>query len=240
MLYTSHTRKDTDRPTRPFGGPLDREIEEAALRACGELGYTRLTVEHLLERGPVGRSVFYRRFEGIADCFARAHGAAVERLAERVLRRAARWPEWRSGLRAGLIELLLLVESEPQIARALVIEVHAAGGEALARHNAAKRRFARAIDAERARVCLHSPAPSPGTAALIVGGIETLVRRHLEWGEPEDVWELLPQLLHFAVLPYLGPEAAQAELARSVRGKDGVATPVAALPDSAAATPSPA
>ena len=50
------------------------------------------------------------------------------------------------------------------------------------------------------------------TPAGVIGGIESLLYSRLYRDELDDLASLVPSLMYFAVLPYLGPAAAQEEM----------------------------
>lgn len=190
---------------------IEEAIQRAALRVCGEVGYAQLNVQAILARSGVSRSSFFRHYHGKGDCFSAAYTSAAERLADRLLARARRWPEWPNGLRAGLIELLLFCEAEPGAAYSLLSEFQAAGAGAVAAHERLKQRLADALDSGRALTSPHQSAPPPGTANLIVGGVAETLQQALRREESGELWGLLPGLMHLAAVHYLGPEAAEAE-----------------------------
>lgn len=191
-------------------GPVRDRLLDAMLLATADVGYEHVAVRHVVGRARAGRQSFYTYFENKDDCFAQAYAAAMEQLYDRVIGTAREQPGWREGLRAGLAELLGFCAEEPQVARALFIEVHAAGGEALAKRNEVMERFARAIDSGRDEAALQSPPSVTGT--FMVGAIETMICTRLMDGEPERIRDLLPGILHFVVLPYFGEDAAWEEL----------------------------
>jgi AcrR family transcriptional regulator len=191
--------------------PVRDRLLDAMLLAAADVGYEHVAVRHVVGRAGAGRQSFYTYFENKDDCFAQAHEAALERLYERVIGAAKQQPSWREGLRAGLADLLGFCADEPLVARALFIEVHAAGGKALANRNEVMERFARAIDSARNESS--SQSPPPVTAAFMVGAIETMVATRLTSGETDRIRDLLPGILHFVVLPYFGEDAAWEELA---------------------------
>ena len=51
------------------------------------------------------------------------------------------------------------------------------------------------------------PAP---TADAVVGGIALTVRHHVADGDVPGLWNVLPDLVYFALVPYLGPRRASA------------------------------
>ena len=221
-------------------GPVRERLLDAMLLAAADVGYEHVAVRHVVGRARAGRQSFYTYFENKDDCFAQAYAEAIDRLYDRVLGAARERTDWREGLRAGLAELLGFCDEEPQVARALFIEVHAAGGEALVKRNEVMERFARAIDSGREEAPVPSKAPAV-TGTFMVGAIETMICTRLMDGEPEKIRDLLPGILHFVVLPYFGEKAAWEELTAAplaswtAARRDGRATPKA--PSSIAAVP---
>lgn len=183
---------------------------EAALSAVGELGYRAASVRAILERSGGHRAQFYEHFASKEDCFERAYAVWIERLCVGLLGAAATAGGWRPGLRAALTSLFELAAERPAIARALLVEVQVAGGEALARREEALERLAAALDGVRERLG-PDEAPPAATGMFVVGGVEAAVCEALAGDEPERVWEALPELMRFAVGAYLGEEAAREE-----------------------------
>ena len=204
----------------PFPGHRVRRARErlleAVLLASGERGYEHISVQDVIERAHASRATFYKHFEDKEDCFAQAYADAANWLYQRLTSIAKRQPSWREGLRAGMSELLEFCANQPLLARALLVEPHAAGGAALAEHDLLMERLSHAIDRARREIPSRQ-APPPVTATFMVGAIETLVRAKLMSDEPETAPEMLPGLLHFVVMQYFGEDAAWEEMTAAPR-----------------------
>jgi AcrR family transcriptional regulator len=187
---------------------------EGALLAAGELGYRETSVRAILEHSGGHRAQFYKDFESKEDCFAQAYATWIERLCVSVLEAAATMPGWEGGVRAAIVRLFEFATARPAIARALFVEVQIAGEPALARHEAAVERLAAAIDSARADVD-PAEAPPEATGVFVVGGIESCVAEALSDGNPEPVWDALPELMHFAAGSYFGREVAEGAFERA-------------------------
>lgn len=202
-------------PAVPFpngrGRRARERLMEAMLLVSGERGYEQIAVQDVIEAAGASRATFYKHFKDKDDCFAQAHHDAANWLVQRLTGAAKRQPTWREGLRAGMAELLEFCANQPLMARALLVETHAAGGAALAEHNLLMERLSRAIDGARREIPSRQ-APPPVTAAFMVGAIETLVRTKLMNDEAESAPEMLPGLLHFVVMQYFGEDAAWEEM----------------------------
>jgi AcrR family transcriptional regulator len=195
------------------GGLSDAETRETAMEAVlvasGEIGYRETSVRTILEHSGGHRAQFYRHFESKEDCFAQAYATWIERLCIDLLESAALAPNWEAGVRAALTGLFRFVAERPEIARALFVEVHIAGEPAMARHEAVVERLAAAFNSARDRFD-PDDAPPEGTGLFVVGGVESCVRDALTAGDPDRIWEDLPELMHFAIGSYFGSEAAEA------------------------------
>ncbi|HEX5714328.1 MAG TPA: TetR/AcrR family transcriptional regulator [Solirubrobacterales bacterium] len=200
-------------PTRPGRRkrPARERLLEAMLLASGERGYEQISVQDVIEQAGASRATFYKHFEDKDDCFAQAYREAAGWLYARLTAVAQRQPGWREGLRAALAELLEFCANQPAMARALLVEVHAAAGAALAEHDVVMERLSHAIDGARREISSRQ-APPPVTATFMVGAIETLVRTKLMSDDPETAPEMLPGLLHFVVMQFFGEDAAWDEL----------------------------
>jgi AcrR family transcriptional regulator len=199
----------------PFAGQRVRRARErlleAVLVAAGERGYEQISVQDVIEQAGASRATFYKHFDDKEDCFAQAYHDAAHWLFRRLTGSARREPTWREGLRAGMAELLEFCANQPAMARALLVEVHAAGGAALVEHDLLMERLSHAIDGARREIPSRQ-APPPVTATFMVGAIETLVRARLMSGEPQTAPEMLPGLLHFVVMQFFGEDAAWEEM----------------------------
>ncbi|HYJ21129.1 MAG TPA: TetR/AcrR family transcriptional regulator [Solirubrobacterales bacterium] len=189
-------------------------ILDGMLEAVGADGYEHTSVRTVLDRTGVYRQAFYDNFADKDDCYLQAYDAGVERVETLVLTAAAAESNWEGKLRAGLGALLDFLDAEPDIGRALVVEVHAAGPEALAKRTAALARINHFLDQARA-VAGNSQSPPPIAGEGIAAGIHAVIHSRLSAGGTDSFRQLLPEFMYFAVLPYFGPESAAAEMKAS-------------------------
>lgn len=183
----------------------------AMVRTATEIGYNALTVQDVLTRAGISRPTFYEQFDDKEDCFLAAFDVSARRLRERVEAAAGGdGGDWRAKLRAGVAELLGFVAEEPETARLVIVEARASSPAGLLRRDELLDRFAACID-DLVREDLDE-APSAIAAAGVVGGIESVLYARLQKGAVDELEELLPSLMYFAVLAYAGHEAASEEL----------------------------
>jgi len=182
------------------------------LLSVGARGYDKATVQEVLERSGISRERFWRRFGGKEGCFAQAYEMAADRICAEALEAGREATSWRAGFRAALAHLLKTVAEQPLLAKALVIEVRAARGQAWAKHQQLIERFARAVDSARLQPGSR-PTVTPLTAQFVVGAIEESLATEIGAGRTATVERLLPDLAHLAVLNYFGEDEAWLELA---------------------------
>jgi AcrR family transcriptional regulator len=188
--------------------PKRQAILEGMLEAVGTEGYERTSVRTVLDRTGVYRQAFYDNFADKDDCYLQAYDLGVERVEALIAEAAAGESRWTGQLRTGLGALLDFLDQDPDVGRALIVEVHAAGPEALAKRTAALARINAFLD--RAREEAESPPPiaSEGIAA----GIHAVIHSRLATGTSDGFRQMLPEFMYFAVLPYFGADAAGAEM----------------------------
>lgn len=186
----------------------------AMLSASAQLGYRETNVQDVIDRAGVSRPTFYEHFANKEDCFLAAFDASAERLRNKVDAAALKGGDvWRDRMRFGLEELLRFSASEPNTARALIVEARAGSVDVVMRRVELLDYFATCLDTQVRELLPEAPAFSMTTATGIIGGVESLLYARLCKGDHESLEALLPSLMYFVVLPYEGHEAASEELA---------------------------
>lgn len=199
-------------PTGLIRAVQRERIVAATIKAATEVGYRSMTVQDVLARAGVSRPTFYQQFEDKEDCFLTAFASVAAEMRERLQAAVseAQGGDWRARLRAGIAALLDYVATEPQAARAVIVEARASSPTGLRRRDELLDGFAECIDAMVGEE-LPEP-PSALAAAGVVGGVEAVLYARLQRDELKDLEALLPSLMYFATLAYAGQEAARAEL----------------------------
>jgi AcrR family transcriptional regulator len=181
------------------------------LLTVGARGYEKASVQEVAERAGISRDRFHRRFGGKEECFGRAYEAAADRLCEDLLEAGRKAGSWRVGFRAALAELLRFVAEQPLLAKALLIEVRAARGQAWVKHQQVIDRLTAAVDTARSEPgALRST--SAMTAGFMVGAIEESISLEIGAGRAAEAERLLPDLAHLVVLNYFDEDEAWLEL----------------------------
>ena len=195
-----------------------QRILTAVVDVTSAASYAQMTVEGIIVTAGVSRRTFYEHFKNKDDAFLAAYDEITALLVERVFGAVQAADGFSERAVAGLGTFLDFLASEPAFARMCVVEVLAAGPEAIGRRNNVMRAFADLIDAQAKELLpdRHSPAL---TAETVVGGIYEVVYSRVLSGEIKTLPELLPDLTYSALLPYLGPEVAAAERRRLLEGR---------------------
>ncbi|MEX2105379.1 MAG: hypothetical protein WD810_00625 [Solirubrobacterales bacterium] len=181
------------------------------LEAVGAESYARTSVRAVLDRTGLYRQAFYDNFVDKQECYLHAYDAGIERVEAQVREAMTDAMTWRDELRAGLAAMLDFLDAEPDVGRALIVEVHAAGPAALAKRDAAVRRVGAYLGRGQALGDGAATAPSIAPEA-VAAGIHSVLHTRLAARDDGEFRRLLPEFMYIAVLPYFGAEAASAEL----------------------------
>ena len=185
----------------------------AAAEAVHEVGYSRLTVAHVIGRAGVSRKTFYALFADREGCFLAAFEQGLSQAGLRAGEAYERQSSWREGVRAALAALLVLIDEEPALARLCIVEALGAGERVLERRSQLLAEAAEVVD--RGRLVASATRNPPAiTAQAVVGAVFAVLHTHVLEGRREPVTDLLGPLMSVIVLPYLGAGSASRELNR--------------------------
>jgi AcrR family transcriptional regulator len=207
---------------RSFVARNQRErILAAVATVASKRGYGGMSVQDIVREAGVSRRTFYEQFKNKDHAFLSAYDEASGRLLASV--RAAfegeRTLEARAS--AGFKAFLELLAASPAFAKMCIVEVLAAGPDAIARRARTMEEFTGYIE-DSAVDLLGKDAPSPLIAETIVGGVYETVYRRIARGETADLPKLLPDLVESALLPYVGEQAASAQRKRLLADQPAV------------------
>jgi AcrR family transcriptional regulator len=170
-----------------------------------ENSFDEMTVEHIIKLAQVRRSSFYEQFADKRECFALAHEIAQERLLGvltfQCYTRSGPADRIGAALKAGLG----LLGSEPGLARLMIVEAPAAGGQIARRHDEWLDRYGRLLQlAAVGRPDLTMPRPALEPA--IVGAIVSRIKQMVLAGETRDLPCLCPELTQLTLSYFRLPE----------------------------------
>ncbi|HEV2789912.1 MAG TPA: TetR/AcrR family transcriptional regulator [Solirubrobacterales bacterium] len=217
--------------TRPLPGqePLPREfiaqhqrariIAALAEEICVQ-GYRAVTVADIVKRAKIARRTFYENFDSKEVCFLAAQEYAMSSALTRVVEAADESEGWPQQVEAGLGAFLRYVEEEPALARSCMVEALAAGAASLKYYEESLQTFVGLFRLGREVSPYKEKLPETLEEAII-GGIFWIVYQRLLLAETGGIYGLLPELVEFALTPYLGVEAARGATAAEEGGGAG-------------------
>lgn len=195
-------------PAGRHGLPRSLVVRNQRLRIVGAMlhllprhGYPGTTIGHLTRKAGVSRTAFYEQFENKEQCFLATYDLAGQWLCERVERVVSADDEWPARVRAGVSEALRLLAANPELAHLIAVETQQAGLAARQRQQACLAHFAEAL-----RAGCSGPDELPADLEeLLLGGVLSLIARHVDAGRSEQLSEVTAELVECLLLPYLGP-----------------------------------
>ena len=190
-------------------------------------------LEEMVENGPAGAEVeaALRRagldgeewLAGLLDkdsCLFAAYEQLTERLARKTGEGCAHGESWPQRVRCGLEYLLEELASAPAVAALLIRAFPAISPAARTRYQEFVESFAPLL--QGGRELSGMGAELPGEVELFaVGAAEAIVFAEIEAGRAAQLPVLAPAILFSLLVPFLGPEAASAEMQRASEAAEG-------------------
>lgn len=192
---------------------ITRHQQERIARALAEVvseeGYQAVTVADVVKRAKIARNTFYDNFASKEACFLAAFDFAFSELNTRV-REATKGAgdDFAERARAGLAAFLAYVAAEPSLAHLSIVDVLSAGSEAIDRFEQAIQSFVPMLRPARELAPSGQALPAT-TEETVLGGLVWIVYQRLANGKTAEIDRLLPELVEFALTPYLGPSKAR-------------------------------
>src|SRR4051794_32256990 len=188
-----------------------QRMTDAMAAAVAKKGYAATTVGDVVAGAGVSRKTFYEHFADKQECFLAAFDSGVEALLSAIASARPDGTGWSAWLRARVRAYLRTLAARPEFARAFLIEVFAAGPEALERRAQVHERFAQLIADLYADTRREFPGlpevPDPIWTAS-VGALNEVVTVHVREGHVERLPELEDTLVYIQVALFAGPSAA--------------------------------
>src|SRR5579862_936269 len=174
--------------------------------AVAAKGFAGLTVEEVCVRAKVSRRTFYENFRDKQDCFLTSYRQHAQELLTVVAAAAPADGGWEDHVRLGMVALLRFFAAHPEVAYMAVVEVMAAGPEAIAERD-------RAVAALAALLREGSPAVVPARSRelrlrTVAGAILQLIYAWVLAGRGLELERLLPTIMYLVLVALHGPAAA--------------------------------
>src|SRR3954469_6256261 len=176
---------------------------DAMARAVATKGYAKVTVSDVVSLAGVSRRTFYEHFGDKEECFLESYTAGASAIAAELAAtvRASGKTDWHDRVRVGMYAYTRILAANPDLARALLVDVLGAGPRAVELRRTV---FGSFVDLYRPSPRGARPAdvamrqvPEPYLMAL-VGGISELVQEHIVTRGPESLEDLTPTLIEIA------------------------------------------
>jgi AcrR family transcriptional regulator len=173
-----------------------------------EQGYNAATITLVTEGAGVTTRTFYKYFDTVEACYLAAFDAVVELLAARLAEAWDGAEEWPTKVRAGLAAGLEFFAGSPDLARLLLSEPFVAGPAISRRYQEEVGRLAPFLRQGREFTAEAGSFPE-STERGLIGSIASQIGRKASAGEAAELPGLLPDLVQFALTPYLGAAEAR-------------------------------
>lgn len=181
----------------------------AFIALIDEVGYDSATITATTEGAGVSSRTFYKYFKTVEDCYAAAFDLGLRRLG-RVLREAFESEdEWPLQVCAALAAWLRYLAADPALARLLSVEPFVAGPAIAERYKVAIEQATPYLSPGRGLRPADADDLPPATERGLLGAINGLIARQVKAGRAESLEELLPDVVQFALTPYLGAAEAR-------------------------------
>jgi AcrR family transcriptional regulator len=181
---------------------------ERAIRAftavVAERGYANTTITEIVKRASMSPTTFYANFGGKEGVLMAAIDSVGAQTLAATIPAFRRNPDWAHGIRAAFGAFFNFLASRPALARLMLVEVYAAGPQAMKRREDALAPLAALLGEGHAR----APDVTPLAAEAIAGGVIALSRKQIRDTGPEDLPQLAPISTYLTLAPFIGAEAA--------------------------------
>jgi len=165
----------------------------AMAAVLAEKAYSTVTIADVARQARVSKRTFYEHFADKEACFIAVYATLSDIVLKATFDATAGNLPWATKLRAATRAYLSTLESQPALTRTLMMDIYAAGPEALKIRRQVQKRFA---DQLRRLVALgRKDGPkktrlSQAMATAVIGGINELVLVAVEEGRADRLTEL--------------------------------------------------
>jgi AcrR family transcriptional regulator len=174
-------------------GHRDR-ITGGLAAAIAEKGYATVTIADVVRHARVSKRTFYEHFADKEACFLALYSETTDELLELIAEAAvsAEGP-WDERLGAAARAYFERVAGEPELIRAALLEIQAAGPRGRELRREVQRRYAEQLRSLSTAAAAEEPgisALTPALATAVVGGLNELMLEAAEAGQAARMGEL--------------------------------------------------
>jgi AcrR family transcriptional regulator len=183
------------------------QAERILLGLCDAVydkGYAATTLADVAARASTSIRTFYAHYESKEEAFVDAVDLAQVQSEAAMLAASRRAPDWPHAVRSGLGALCGYLAAEPPLAETVIVEVHAAGEQALRRHEESLAAIGRLLEPG------YELAPDTPAIAreAIPAAVDALLYDAIRAGGGPKVRAAAPTATYLALSPFIGPIAA--------------------------------
>jgi hypothetical protein len=186
----------------------------AMLEEMVEKGPDGAEIEAALRRAGLEGEQWLAEFVDKDACLFAAYALLTERLARKTAEGCELGENWPRRVRCGLEALLEELAGAPAVAQLLIRGFPVISPAARARYQAFVESFAPLLREGRELAGAGAELPRE-VEMLAVGAAEAIIFEEIEAGRAEQLPGLAPEILFSVLVPFLGPEAASAEMRRA-------------------------
>ncbi len=180
--------------TTPAAAGHRERLTAGLATAIAEKGYAAVTIADVVRAARVSKRTFYEHFPDKEACFLALYAETSDELIELIATSAAIAPgSWEARIATAARAYFERVAGEPELIRAAMLEIQAAGPRARALRRDVQRRYAeqlRALSATAEAEGAGVSALTPALATAVVGGLNELMLEAVEAGQAERLGEL--------------------------------------------------
>jgi hypothetical protein len=200
---------------------FERErLLDAMLEEMVESGPEGAEVEAALRRAGLDGEEWLAEFLDKDSCLFAAYEQLTERLARKTGEGCALGEDWPQRVRCGLEYLLEELAGKPAVAALLIQAFPALSPAARARYQEFVESFAPLLAGGRELSGMGAELPAE-VELFAVGAAEAIVFEEIEAGRAAQLAALGPAIVFSLLVPFLGPEAASAEMKRASKVAEG-------------------
>ena len=184
----------TAAPTRPAAEGHRARLTGGLAAAIAEKGYATVTIADVVGHARVSKRTFYEHFADKEACFLALYSETSDELLDLIAEAAASADgPWDERLGAAARAYFERVAGEPELIRAALLEIQAAGPRARGLRREVQRRYSEQLRALSIAAAAEEPgisALTPALATAVVGGLNELMVEAAEAGQAARMGEL--------------------------------------------------
>lgn len=183
----------------------EQRILRGFATAVAEHGYAGTTIANIAGAASISQNTFYEHFDGKADALAAALDSSGAQMLAATLPAARRAQDWPRSVNIALAATCGFYAAEPAFARLRLVEVYAAGPEAIV---ARDRSGAGLLDTLLGPAFEGAPEVPTIVSEAILGAIYGAVYEQVRSRGPKSLPQIAPLLSYLALAPFVGAEEA--------------------------------